>query len=263
MDKFNIATGYLSDTDLFSHILTISPNMDTAATAAIRIPTLSDGEDKLKKQLRLSPLHRWILSQYTKEASSMTTNTNNNQMVKKRVDLTQKRFGSLPLFKSDLSTFDYNPGSSTGVPVEEVQPRLRMLVQKEGELVIIPPATWHQVYHLEPSIALASQHFPALSPSLIGKNSGDGESALVTSHLTVVDHILDYVIMTSKQEKEEWKELVRSKDFLNSIDGVETLPIDAKARLLVKILLEKALKSRYGVNYGNELFQRLYENKTQ
>ena len=32
------------------------------------------------------------------------------------------------------------------------------IIQEEGEMVIIPPKWWHQVYHLEPSIALAGQY---------------------------------------------------------------------------------------------------------
>ncbi|CAM9791432.1 unnamed protein product, partial [Laminaria digitata] len=31
-------------------------------------------------------------------------------------------------------------------------------VQEQGELVLIPPRCWHQVYHLEPSVAVASQY---------------------------------------------------------------------------------------------------------
>ncbi|KAG5178549.1 hypothetical protein JKP88DRAFT_79185 [Tribonema minus] len=45
-----------------------------------------------------------------------------------------------------------------GVP-EDVWARRKQVVQREGETVLIPPRWWHQVIHLAPSIAVASQHY--------------------------------------------------------------------------------------------------------
>ncbi len=33
-----------------------------------------------------------------------------------------------------------------------------LVVQEEGDTIFIPPKWWHQVYHLQPSIALAAQY---------------------------------------------------------------------------------------------------------
>ena len=57
----------------------------------------------------------------------------------------------IPCFNSGIDAVDNaNPG---------VYRNVVCIVQEEGEMVIIPPKWWHQVYHLEPSIALAGQYF--------------------------------------------------------------------------------------------------------
>jgi len=48
----------------------------------------------------------------------------------------------------DLFTHEFN----------EVCGASMQIVQEEGDLILIPPNCWHQVYHLEPSIAVAGQY---------------------------------------------------------------------------------------------------------
>lgn len=41
----------------------------------------------------------------------------------------------------------------------DAKDRCVQVVQREGEMIVIPPAWWHQVYHVAPSIAVAGQYF--------------------------------------------------------------------------------------------------------
>ena len=59
---------------------------------------------------------------------------------------------NIPVFSSGIKDVD-----------ECVEPSLLtkgayQIVQEEGDLILIPPKYWHQVYHLQPSIAIASQY---------------------------------------------------------------------------------------------------------
>lgn len=63
----------------------------------------------------------------------------------------RNRNANVPVFASGVNKID-----------ESVDPSLikgsYQIVQDEGELILIPPKYWHQVYHLQPSIAIASQY---------------------------------------------------------------------------------------------------------
>jgi len=56
-------------------------------------------------------------------------------------------------FLSGEKSIDETPWPSSHEVEKCVQ-----IVQNEGELVLIPPRWWHQVYHVRPSIAVASQY---------------------------------------------------------------------------------------------------------
>lgn len=51
----------------------------------------------------------------------------------------------------------FHPGRTLDLTAEHIS-RCVQIVQREGEMVIIPPQWWHQVYHCTPSIAVAGQY---------------------------------------------------------------------------------------------------------
>ncbi|CAM9664417.1 unnamed protein product [Ectocarpus fasciculatus] len=61
---------------------------------------------------------------------------------------------NVDLYQREASTASW-PTAGEG---QEVMQHAVSGVQEAGELVLIPPRHWHQVYHLEPSLAVASQY---------------------------------------------------------------------------------------------------------
>ena len=73
-----------------------------------------------------------------------------NAMFRGRAPLASGGHGPLPVFVSGSSEVDSCDLRLVGGALQ--------LVQREGDLVMIPPRWWHQVYHLQPSVAVAGQY---------------------------------------------------------------------------------------------------------
>ncbi|CAM9378559.1 unnamed protein product [Hapterophycus canaliculatus] len=95
-------------------------------------------------------------------------------------------------------------------------------VQEAGDLVLIPPRHWHQVYHLEPSVAVASQYMDYRVRDRVFR------------------HILDWC--------EAGHDVLSSSHFraLESADQI-------------KEVLKAALVARYGRQHGLEAYANLYD----
>jgi hypothetical protein len=117
LDQYPIATGYLSDLDLFSTLL-----------------KTTIGDPKAPQKERLTLLNQHIRNSWLLASTAV-----------------QERYHKVPMFKSDSAGWDFLEGEGSKT--------LQVVLQKEGDLVLIPPGCWHQVYHLEPSVAFASQQF--------------------------------------------------------------------------------------------------------
>ena len=73
-----------------------------------------------------------------------------NAIFRGRAPLASGGHGPLPVFVSGSSEVDSCALRLVGGALQ--------LVQREGDLVMIPPRWWHQVYHLQPSVAVAGQY---------------------------------------------------------------------------------------------------------
>lgn len=101
------------------------------------------------------------------------------------------------------------------------------LVQEEGELIVFPASYWHQVYHLQPSIAIASQY----CNEVIAKD--------------VFGHMLTHCRGNDDRVDEDSK----------LVDECEKmLPSNA-----VRTILRKSLEIRYGPEVGQDIFKQLYD----
>lgn len=61
------------------------------------------------------------------------------------------------------------------------------IIQNPGELVLIPPRWWHQVYHLEPSIAVASQYCNSVNKYGVFQHILGQSKANIDSHPMIIN----------------------------------------------------------------------------
>ena len=101
-------------------------------------------------------------------------------------------------------------------------------MQQEGDLIVIPPRWWHQVYHLEPSVAVAGQYV----------NDKCSDRMLAHVH--------------------RW---CSSEDGGDSGGEGTQVGIDPSRSLEEQVLetLQRALVARHGAEQGRILFRALYD----
>ncbi len=95
------------------------------------------------------------------------------------------------------------------------------VLQREGELILIPPGWWHQTYHLEPTVAVAGQYL-----------NSENEAS-------VFGHIFDWCNVNPSSRR-HFEDLTYESP-------------QSKAASLFQI----ALKSKHGVEKGEILFKQL------
>ncbi len=106
-------------------------------------------------------------------------------------------------------------------------PRLSV-VQREGELILIPPGWWHQTYHLEPTVAIAGQY--------ANENNAAG----------VAGHILDWSRSAGREEPNSGPVFTRTDSSVSISSRTGTMR-----------LLRTALKLRHGRSTGSKLYSSL------
>lgn len=99
-------------------------------------------------------------------------------------------------------------------------------MQEVGEMILIPPGMWHQVYHLESSVAIAGQFM----------NSGN--------ELGIFKHILKWCCGNNISDYEEF------------ISSNEFLQLSAKDR--IAFVIRKGLQGQHGKERGDLLFNELF-----
>lgn len=130
----------------------------------------------------------------------------------------------IPVFGSEDLMLDKDSPLYESICAEAIQ-----IVQEEGEMVMIPPGWWHQVYHLEPSIAIASQY--CNDANKVG----------------VYEHILDYCSSSKHASKSLSKEGILKT--MNRYSSSPTKEINS--------LLEAALMLQLGDKDGKMAFDSL------
>ena len=181
---FNLSAGWVSEVDLYSQ-------------------GDADGESSLNQYLEAAQLNEeWLGDCYDDDGAVLGSSL-----------LRTHHRGSVPLFRSGQPEVD-------GCDVRALKGSLQIL-QEEGDLLIIPPRWWHQVYNLQPTVAVASQYM----------NEGS------------LDRVLDHML--------SWNSLTRRSGKLPR--GFAAL--SPRARILTTI--EACLVGRHGPNKGLRAFRRL------
>jgi len=141
--EYNLTAGWVSDLDLYY-------NLGASPPAAAQPDALGAGTRKKKGDAGTK-----AAAPAAPEPSALYSHFLSAHQAKQQQQLQQQqqlKQGPLP--------FRSGPGElpvETALSANQIS-RSCQIVQSEGEMIIIPPAWWHQVYHLRPSIAVAGQY---------------------------------------------------------------------------------------------------------
>jgi hypothetical protein len=147
---FNFSAGWVSDVDLYRQ-------QDSDGIASINL-YYSEMYEKYDKVVRGIERERELIRRHDNnnnidENGHMVNedgNTNINRYPHIINSALIRRPKVVPSFKSGIDRVD---SCDNRVLKGAVQ-----ILQKEGDLLIIPPRWWHQVYNLQPTVAVASQY---------------------------------------------------------------------------------------------------------
>jgi ribosomal protein L16 Arg81 hydroxylase len=106
-------------------------------------------------------------------------------------------------------------------------------VQEAGEMIFIPPKMWHQVYHLEPSVAVAGQ--------LMNE----------ANEMGVYRHILEWCYSTDQSTAVEASTVI--EEFLS-----DSKFLSMERRERIAAVIWKGLKAQHGKSSAQTFYSELY-----
>lgn len=149
-DSLNLTCGYLSDLDLYHDIT--SPSMKFIL-------------GKLNKKKDFNDIEIDIFNKVWLESFIEYNHMTKGNVFKEHFEyIDLQRNLNVPVFSSSEAR-EISQSNSKLIDDGSFQ-----IVQEEGELILIPPGYWHQVYHLQPSIAVASQYCNHVIKNKVFKN---------------------------------------------------------------------------------------------
>jgi hypothetical protein len=180
------------------------------------------------------------------------------QLAKKEPEGKSKTGGSAPPRPLCFHAGDAQALLEAALAPADVIGRCVQVVQREGEMMIIPPAWWHQVYHVAPSIAVAGQYFNedgkqrVFGHMLRWSASQAPPSPSPPPSPTSSSPVSPPVSPSPGQGKgEEWIRAV--------LQGL----VGKTAQAQVQAVLTAALEARLGTRAGKEALEKITKNQGQ
>eukprot|EP01038_Epipyxis_sp_PR26KG_P011706 gene11706-15671_t len=237
---YKISAGWVSDVDLYNVKLENSLHNLVLKFSRKIMPSIQSNSS-FKKLLNLAIEYDNSLPSKQK---ILSTSLNNHWITGlKEQDSTNDKhpnYYTIPIFTSNdnnVNFCDKNNSISSG----SIQ-----IIQEEGDLILIPPKMWHQVYHLQPSIAIASQYINSCNKVIVYQHILDwckeeGKKLFVQLPIQLLAQ--DYVVLHYK-----------TNDFYK-LNSSEFQLLDVQEQIMSVIYSGLCLK--YGIEEGNSLFQKL------